>query len=284
MNAIEQECIILNSVWAMIDDMVNWAIFVRPELSDFSHLRFESPGHAELFNIRLGDFLSQLRAFKGQPIPFGLNTPPSNTSPTNLTFIFHLRQVVTDPRLGGDAAGLGVATEAFASWLEGDFFAEGVNLADINVVADIRISRQRYLKICGDIAKHHLARLAANAKQVRDLLHASGHPITEQDSYLALPSFYEWFHRDIFIYHSSLIAKFLNDIRWQVYSYLQPEFNHSWHLKDEWIGSFQPYGYVYPADCCEPVARAMYWEVMNRVRGRPWITPFEIDDAFKLRY
>ena len=29
MNEIEQECIILNSVWEMIDGMVNWAMFVK---------------------------------------------------------------------------------------------------------------------------------------------------------------------------------------------------------------------------------------------------------------
>jgi hypothetical protein len=31
MNEIEQECIILNSVWEMIDGMVNWAMFVKHE-------------------------------------------------------------------------------------------------------------------------------------------------------------------------------------------------------------------------------------------------------------
>lgn len=284
MNEIEQECIILNSVWAMIDEMVNWAMFVRPEHPDFSHLRFETQCHAELFNIRLGDFLSQLKAFKGQPIPFDLKTPPSQAKPADLTFLYYLRQVVTNPRLGGDVAGLATATEAFASWLEGEFLAEGVNLSDIDVVADIRISRLRYIKICGDIAKHHLARLAGNAKYVRDLLQASGHSITEQNAYLALPGFFEWFHRDIFVYHSSLIAKFLNDIRWQVYDYLRPEFDRSWHLKDEWIGSLQLYAYVYPADCKEPVAKAMYWELMNRVRGPLWVSPFDIDDVFKRRY
>ena len=29
MNEIEQECIILNSAWQMIDDMVNWGMFVK---------------------------------------------------------------------------------------------------------------------------------------------------------------------------------------------------------------------------------------------------------------
>jgi hypothetical protein len=268
----------------MIDDMVNWAVFVRPESPHFSNLRFTTSSHAELFNIRLGDFLSQLKAFKGQPIPLGLVAPPSNSKPTDLTFLFYLRQVIADPRLGRNMAGLNEVTENFATWLEGEFLAEGVNLADIGVVADIRITRLRYIKICGDIAKHHLARLASNAKHLRSILDSSGHLIAEQDSYLALPGFFEWFHGNIFVFHSVLISKFLNDIRWQVFSYLRPEFERPWHLKDEWIGSLQRYGYLYPADCCEPIAKAMYWELMNRVRGRPWLNPFEIDDTFKCRY
>lgn len=283
-NTIEQECIILNSAWAMIDDMVNWAMFVRAAPPRISHLRFTTHGHAELFNIRLGDFLAQLRAFKGQHIPLGLAAAPSHASPTDLTFLFYLRQVIANPKLGNDVAGLLAATEAFASWLEGEFIAEGVNLSDINVVADIRISRLRYLKICSDIPKHHLARLAGNAKHIRDILDVAGHPITEQESYLALAGFFEWFHKDIFIYHSSLIAKFLNDIRWQIYLYLRPEFGRSWHTRGERNGGFQPYGYVYPNACSEPIAQAMYWELMNRARERPWIIPFCIDDAFTRRY
>ena len=34
MNDIERESIILNSAWTMVNDMVNWAIFVRVDLDD----------------------------------------------------------------------------------------------------------------------------------------------------------------------------------------------------------------------------------------------------------
>ncbi len=44
---------------------------------------------------------------------------------------------------------------------------------------------------------------------------------------LALGDFYERFHTDILNYHSSTIAEFLNNIRWGIYEYLQPEFRRS---------------------------------------------------------
>lgn len=282
MNAVEQECIILNSAWEMIDGMVNWAMFVKNDRTEPTGMTFETASHAQLFNILLGDFLSELRAFKRQAIPLGLKAAPSNARPSDLTFLFHLRQVCADPKLGDNADNLRAAVEAFATWLEGETLADGVNLHDIGIVADIRVPRYRYLKICGDIAKHNIARLATNVRHICNLLEASGHPVSEQDGYLAVRNFFEWFHSHIFIYHSSTIAEFLNNIRWATFAYLQPEFGRSWHPQGG--KDLQLYGYHFPVDCSEPLAKAMYWELMNRVRAKPWIHRFVIAEAFKCRY
>lgn len=217
MNDVEQECIILNCAWKMINGMVNWAMFVKHDRSTPTNMMFETAGHAQLFNILLGDFLSELRVFKGQPIPLGLRAAPANARPSDLTFLYYLRQVCAEPKLGSDVAELQKVTEDFGAWLEAEFLVTEVNLPDIDVVADIRISRYRYLKICGDIAKHNLGRLAGNVKHIRDLLAASGHPVSEQDAYMAVNNFFEWFHRDIFIYHSSAISELLNNIRWEIF-------------------------------------------------------------------
>ena len=283
MNEVEQECIILNSAWEMIDGMVNWAIFVKHDSTEPTNMMFETSGHAKLFNILLGDFLSELRAFKGRPIPLGLRPAPSGARPSDLTFLYYLRQVCSDPRLGQDTADLNARTQAFSTWLEGETVAKGVNLPDIGIVADLTVPRYRYIKICGDIAKHSPARLAGNVKQIRALLKASGHPISEQDGYLAVRNFFEWFHTDIFIYHSSLIAEFLNNIRWAIFGYLQPEYRRSWHLREPPMGELRMYGFHFPAGCSDPVAKAMYWDLMNRVRARPWIQRFAISDSFRSR-
>ena len=284
MNDIERECVILNSAWDMIDGMVNWAMFVKHDRTGPTNMMFETSQHRRLFIILLGDFLSEIRGFKREPVPLGLKPAPSNARPSDLTFLFHLRHVCENPKLGKGASDLSAQTEAFATWLEGDFIARGVNLYAIDVVADLLIPRYRYLKICGDIAKHNLARLSTNVRHIRKLLKASGHLITEQDAYLAVANFFEWFHEDIFIYHSSHIAEFLNNIRWSIFHYLRPEFERSWHPVKGQTPDFPLYAYDIPNDCKEPVARAMYWDLMNRVRSKPFMHRFIISDLFKQRY
>ena len=284
MNEIERESIILNSAWKMIDDMVNWAMFVKNDHAEPTNFMFKTEQHAQLFIVLLRDFLSEVHAFKGAPVPLGLKKVPSNARPSDLTFIFHLRQVRDDPRLGVDATDLGNRIETFADWLEGDFVAPGVNLPDIDVIANLRVKRYRYITMCGDIAKHNVARLSTNVLHLRTLLRTAGHTVSEQDAYLAVENFFEWFFDDIFIYHSSQIAEFLNNIRWAIFEYLQPEYRRSWHLTDKATPDLQRYGYHFPSELTEPVARAMYWNVMNRVRAKPWIHRFVVSDFCKRRY
>lgn len=284
MNITERECIILNSAWVMIDEMVNWAMFVKHDRTAPTNMMFETSQHSRLFNILLGDFLSQLQPYGKAPIPLGLLSAPSKAPPSDLTFLFHLRQVCAQPKLGADTTELSQIVESFATWLEGDTIAKGVNLADIDVVADICVSRYRYIKICGDIAKHSLARLAGNVKHIRMLLENSGHKVSEQEAYLAVEGFFEWFHNHIFTYHSSLIAEFLNNIRWAIFNYLQPEYNRSWHVSGKKPDNFVMYGFHYPKECNEQVAKAMYWNLMNRVRARPWMHQFVVPDSFRMVY
>ncbi|MBS0250465.1 MAG: hypothetical protein JSR78_05310 [Proteobacteria bacterium] len=275
MNDTEREAIILNAAWEMIDDMVNWAMFVKIDYAEIDYLRFQTEWHARLFTILLGDFLSDIRAYRGAPVPFDLATPPSGARPSDLTFLFHLRWVCSRQALGSDAEELTAAIEAFAEWLEHEFLAENVNLGDIGLPdANLTISRIRYLKMCGDIGKHNLARLTANARHLRKHLETAGHIISEQDAYLAINDFYRWFQNHIFSYHQTAIAEFLNNIRWAIYRYLRSEFERSWHLTEHATPTFAAYSYRIPASITEPVAVAMYWNVMNHTRRPPYMQQF----------
>jgi hypothetical protein len=285
MNDTEREAIILNSAWEMIDGMVNWAIFAKNDGRELTNLMFETSAHARLFAILLGDFLSQVRADnKRDPVPLGLTPAPTKARPSDRTFLFHLRHVCTNPKLGSDTTGLSTTVEAFATWLEGEFTATGVNLHTVDIVADLRVARYRYIKMCGDIAKHNLARLSRNVSDLRKLLEQAGHPVSEQQAYLAVEAFFEWFFQDIFIYHSSQIAEFLNNIRWAIYEYLQPEFRRSWHVPATSSVEFPRYGYHVPTAITEPVAFAMYWDAMNRSRRQPYVHRFVISKYMKERY
>jgi len=284
MNDIEREAIILSAAWEMIDGMVNWAIFVKNDRTESTNLLFGNGQHARLFIILLGDFLSQINAFKREPVPLGLKPVPSNARLSDQTFLYHLRQVCADPKLGTDASPLREIVEAFADWLEREFTVRGVNLGDIDLVADLRITRIRYLKMCGDIAKHNLARLATNVGHLRKMLEAVKPDVSEQDAYIAVEGFFEWFQNNIFLYHSNQIAEFLNNIRWSIYNYLQPEFRRSWYLTDRATPDFPIYSYRMPPDIIEPVARAMYWKLMNRSRSQPYVQRFVVDEFLKCRY
>lgn len=279
MNVTERESIILNTAWQVIDSMVNRSIFVGFQERKPTTLLPDTREHAKLFVILLRDFLSEIRAFGNGPLAFGLPKPPPCPRPSDRTFLFHLRMVCQRPVLGVKAEALREQTEAFANWLEGSFEAQGVNLEDIDMVCDIQVERYKYLQMCGDIAKHSLPRLSINARHLRSILSQAGYEVTEEQSYLALPSFFRWFFDDCFMYSASQIAEFLNEIRWAIYEYLIPEFQRAWHRIDEIM-----YDYDVPHEINEPAACAMYWDLMNRVRMKPWIPRFRVDPYLKLRH
>src|SRR6218665_1913103 len=117
----EQEAIVLNAVWSMIDEMVNFAIFMP--LGDRRHdinLMPQSTDTMRLFHVLLGDFLSPLvRKGKGG-LPFDLPNPPTPARPSDLTFLFYLRGICASPNLSKDVVPLRDAVEAFSAWLEAD--------------------------------------------------------------------------------------------------------------------------------------------------------------------
>jgi len=278
MNDIEQEAIILNSAYTMIDDMVNWTMFPDTELTGSTVLQFNSREHARLFIILLTDFLSHVRDSKAGSTAHKLRSVPTDAQGADRTFIYYLRQVCRHPQLGTDPANLDLNVEQFADWLEELITSEGVNLPSISAVTDVTVKRLQYIKLCGNIAKHNLSRLDQTISDLRRLLEEAGHDVSVQEAYLATENFFDWFFHDIFIFHSNQIIEFLNDIRWAMYIYLQPEYRRSWHSTGGFHGG---YGYHVPDAITDPVARAMYWDLMNSVRSKPFLKQFVVHAAFK---
>jgi len=98
---------------------------------------------------------------------------------------------------------------------------------------------------------------------------------------LALDDFYQWFHDDIFNYHASTIAEFLNNIRWAIYEYLQPEFHSSivWESREP-----AKYRYTYPGGVSSKLGKSYYSDLMNEVRSAPYVPRFQVTKWLKLRY
>lgn len=142
---------------------------------------------------------------------------------------------------------------------------EKVWFPSIKVEVNIREKRIFLLRICGNIAKHNFARLEATVKDVRKVLKDNGEDIDVGKGFLILREFYEWFN-SVLEYQASTIAEHLNNIRLGIFDYLSPEYSRSDEMVDTSTG---PYQFKGPKDCDDPMAQEMYYELMNKVRGRP---------------
>jgi hypothetical protein len=272
----EQEVMILKAIWDLIDDMVNYEIFGKLTRTENATLMFSSVTHKRLFNILLVDFLSQPR-----PWPFGLTAPPAGTPRSQRNLLFHLKAVSEEPKLNSVAGhSLRSPLAAFTKWLETECYVEAVWLPSIDVKTDIKVKRIVFITVCGNIAKHSFARLSDTAETIRKILSDNGTRVELDQAYLVMSEFYDWFHTNLLGYHSSAIAEFLNNLRWGIYEYLKLEFARSF-TKDP--GS-TAYRFIYPVDCNRPLARTMYWDLMNEVRTAPYMPKFKVTRYLKMRY
>jgi len=278
-SAFEQEGIVLNAVWAMIDGMANYGLMDLLGDTAEKQAMFHTSSDAQLFNVLLVDFLSKPETSGAASLPFDLPKPPADASASNRTYLFYLRQICAHACLGNDPAELAHHVEAFGTWLEGSSTVPEVWLADIELQADITITRFDYLRICGDIAKHNFSRLSRNVEKIRRILAANGHTIDDNQGYLALPSFYEWFHRDLFLYHASDIVRQLNNIRWAIYRYLLPPFHAAYKATNDAGG----YTFSVPEELTDTLAKSMWWDLMNRVRAKPWQLEFTVSASLQKR-
>ena len=269
MNQIEYESVVLNTAWGMIDGMVNYEIFDKQDLCGTPLLVFESDTHARLFVILLTDFLSPVR----------LSTSTFTTeSCDRVPILKHLESVCRSPQLGADVSDFHKTVMEFSSWLTTNITSNGVNLSAIDICANIHIKRDRYIKMCGNIAKHNALHLNGVINYLCKLLKKTGHCVEAQEANLALEQFFSWFFNDMFVFHSNHIAQFLNDIRWYLFRYLQSEYEKSRYLTCRFE---KDYAFRVPESISDPLATWMYWALMNRVRTTPFMTHFVVADEFK---
>lgn len=264
---IEQEVIILKVVKELIDSMVNFELMSLEGNDPASNIIFKSSTHQKFFNIILVDFLSCTDK-KG---------PIKQTS-----YLGGLREISNNPNFdyNNSVHHLKVATQEFKDWLEQEVKV-GVWLPSIDKKTKLEITRFRFLKMTGNISKHNYLRAVDVAEELKNILAKSGITVDIDEALLTLAEFYERFHTDILNYHSSTIAEFLNNIRWGIYDYLQPEYKRS----IVWEGGDPPkYHYTYPKDIQANFAKACYWELMNEVCREPYMRKFKVTKWLKIRY
>ncbi len=262
----EVEVVLLKAVKELVDSLVNPEILQVTGQDPDSEIRFHSSTHQRFFNIVLADFLSATD--KRAPI-------------RHTSYLGGLRSIADHPAFdaGNSINSLKAATADFAKWLEEEVEVT-TWLSSLKVETCLKLSRLVFLKMCGDISKHNFLRAIGVAEELQKVLSNSGVSVTLEEALLSLTDFYEQFHTNILGYHSSTIAEFLNNIRWGIYEYLQPEFQRSivWESRDP-----LKYRYTYPREVVVPFVKQCYWDLMNEVRSPPYMK-FKVTKWLKLRY
>jgi len=266
---IEKEIIYLKAIKQLIDEMVNFEVIKLLGEDPHSEIRFKSMIHQKYFNIMLVDFLScSDTKILGEQQPY----------------LKALTSICNAPHFNKNNSikSLSKSTKSFTDWLNKEFTVKKIWLPSIDLEADLSIKRIEFIKICGNISKHNFSRLSGVIKDLVAIFKRNNIALKNEDALVILEEFYEWFHTNILSYHSSAIAEFLNNIRWDIYEYLRPEYNES--IVYEKNHPHQKYRYTFPKGVKNKFAKECYWNLMNEIRSKPYMKKFKVTKYLKMRY
>lgn len=268
-NTIEREVIFLKAVKELIDEMVNFEIGEVIGSDPHSQFQFRTMTHQKFFNIILVDFLS---------------CSDKKVLGEQSSYLSALKSICNSPKFeqNNSISNLSKSVTEFSDWLEKEVIVEKIWFPSIDLETDLSIKRVEFIKICGNISKHNFSRLSGVVKELKAIFERNGITLDDDGALVIIEEFYAWFHDDIFSYHSSAIAEFLNNIRWGIYEYLQPEFQQS--IVYETQEHPRKYHYTYPAKVKKGFAKTCYWELMNDIRSRPYMNKFQVTEYLKMRY
>jgi hypothetical protein len=264
----EKEVIFLKAVKELIDDMVNYEVLDLLGNNPHCNISFKSITHQKYFNIILLDFLS---------------CSDKKVLGEQQSYLGAIRAICKSPNFNKNNSikNLITATQEFVDWLEQKAQVK-IWLPSINTETTLSIKRIEFIKICGNISKHNFSRLSGVANELIKIFKSNRKKISFEDALLIFNEFYERFHSDILNYHGSTISEFLNNIRWGIYEYLQPEFQQS--IVYDSTRHPQKYHYTYPAEINNNFAKNCYWDLMNEIRSRPYFKKFQATRYLKMRY
>lgn len=255
----EREAVVLAVAIEAINEMVNHQMMQLPALGGpDATASFKSPASASLFTVRLADALEAV-----DPSLFDIRG----------SLLDAIALISKSPVLGSaeQAVPLQRAIEDLQGWFTTEIQVE-VWFPSLNDNTHLNLRRQDFVEICGNISKHNLTRLTRKARRLRDLLLSNGVDVSEDDALAALDDFYEKFQKDVISYHSTTLAELLNNLRWAIHEYLKPEFERA-YIPPKREGELA-YDFKVPPTITTKFAINRYWDIMNSVRGGPWIPRF----------
>jgi len=267
---LEQEIITLKAVADMIGDMVNHEVMTIHFSDPDSSVMFRSMTHMAFFNIILVDLLSK----------------PSGFFTSDRSYFDRLEHICANPLMGTvpEIRELTEAVCTFARWLAEEVTVQNRWFPSMNLQIDLKITRKVFIGICGNIAKHNFTQLTRQAERLRRIFCDNGQDVSLDRCILALQDFRQQFYNDVFHYHSSTIAEFLNNIWWGIHSYTalvresctETRFDAKLHLS--------VHEYRSPRDVTSELGKVCFWELMNRAMQQPYIRRFTVTPYLKMRY
>ena len=266
---IETEVIFRKAIKELIDNMVNYEIIMLLGDDPYSEIRFKSTTHQKYFNIILLDFLS---------------CSDKKVLGVQCSYLDYLQIICKSPNFDKNSSikNLKTSTKVFTEWLEKEVVVDKIWLPSIDLEIDLSIKRIEFIKICGNISKHNFSRLSGVVRELIKIFKKNKITLDDEKALLVLEEFYEWFHNDIFNYHSSAIAEFLNNIRWGIYEYLQYELQQSIVYED--ADKLPRVHYNYPENIKNNFAKNCYRNLMSEVRSKPYMNKFQVTRYLKMRY
>lgn len=135
----------------LINTIINYEIFSVSQYNNFSEIKFHSITHQAFFNIILVDLLSQ----------------GDESLMENSEYLLLLEKINANPSFNFDNtnSSLKLATESFLNWLNYEVTFEKLWFPNIFKEIDLKIKRNDFIKICGNISKHNFTRLTWQSKK-----------------------------------------------------------------------------------------------------------------------
>lgn len=285
MNDIECEVIVLCEAWEMIDSMISWSLLNGFNRTESAMLSFNSDDAPRLFYIYLIDFFSDIGARSaGSSLDFPNIEEKSVTGGS--TVLHYLRHIAKNPVLLRNGKRLLDAVNCVEIWRDGRFMLKNMYFPDINLEVNLTLSRFDCIYLCGNVSKHSPVRLSKCVKRLHKLINQAGANIDEQQAYLAIRNFSEYFldNSGVCHYHLNQLSELLNNIRLAIYSGLGRVYIRSYRRVAERHRGLECYEYDIPNEIESQFAETMYWELLNKVRSGPCVSEFTVDDTCWRKY
>ncbi len=248
--------------------MVNFRLLHLSRSDSEVEVTFTTSESEQLFSIFFVDFLERVDSML--------------SGPQKINSVELLQRICENPQLDENATieFLREPLLELAEWLSTQIVVR-TWLPSIDQELEIPLQRQEFITACGNISKHNFARLTVTAGKLAQILKRAGVDLTVIETLPVLDDFYTQFHENVFNYHGGKIAQLLNNVRWGIHDYLEPQYMKAYTRP---LAGALMSPYRHPLSLNVPFAHSCFDDLMNDVRRKPYLPRFTVRPYLNPRY